>query len=88
MPNAIGKIIRMVSVLLCELAQEVTGSPMMLAGTAPPGAWRLSATWATRATRPVEAATPVKTSLVRLSPYARLLASLPGDPSRDREATS
>ena len=31
MSNAIGEMIRMVSVLLCELAQEVTGSPMTLA---------------------------------------------------------
>jgi len=31
MPNAIEEMIRMVSVLLCELAQEVTGSPMTLA---------------------------------------------------------
>ena len=57
------------------------GTPPVSGDTAPPGTWRLSATWMARANRPVAAATRVKTSFVEISPWARLLASLPADPT-------
>jgi hypothetical protein len=59
------------------------GTPPVSNGTAPCGAWRLSATCTTRAARPVVAATPIKTSLVRLRPGARRSAPLPADPCRE-----